>query len=267
MDAVFKALAEPTRRRILDHLRDGPLTTGQLCDRFSVTRFAVIKHLGVLQRAGLVAARKRGREVWNHLNAVPLREMYERWIRSYESEWAGRLYRVREIAEGESRMTELQARAADAARSIHVVQEVPILASPERVFQALTDGLGEWWGAPYLYDQNSTDIVLDARPGGLLREALPDGGGAIWATVVEVRPNKALELSGLIGMSGAVAGLVRFEIEPAEGGCVLKLDHRAVGDIGEQTASNYHAGWGDLLGDRLKAFVENGERKGIRAKG
>ena len=85
---VFKALADGTRRKILDLLSERPLTTGELCAAFPVSRFAVMKHLSVLEKAGLVLVRRRGRERFNHLNAVPLQELYERWMRPYEAHWA-----------------------------------------------------------------------------------------------------------------------------------------------------------------------------------
>ncbi|HEU4898462.1 MAG TPA: metalloregulator ArsR/SmtB family transcription factor, partial [Actinomycetota bacterium] len=75
---VWRALADPTRRAILDLLADRARTTGELSEAFpEVSRFAVMKHLGVLETAGLVVVRRRGRERWNHLNGVPLREAYE----------------------------------------------------------------------------------------------------------------------------------------------------------------------------------------------
>lgn len=86
---VFKALADPTRRRLMDLLRLGPRTTGELCSAFAgLSRFAVMKHLRVLIEAGLVLTSKEGRVVQNHLNAVPLRRVYERWVSKYESAWA-----------------------------------------------------------------------------------------------------------------------------------------------------------------------------------
>jgi len=81
--AVWRALADPTRRAILDLLRERPRTTGELTEAFPTSRFAVMKHLAVLQKAGLVVVRRRGRERWNHLNGVPLRTAYERWMRPY----------------------------------------------------------------------------------------------------------------------------------------------------------------------------------------
>ncbi|MEM7305070.1 MAG: metalloregulator ArsR/SmtB family transcription factor [Planctomycetota bacterium] len=98
-DRVWKALADPTRRGILDLLRVEPLTTGRLAARFDMTRFGVMKHLRVLAEAGLVLVEQRGRERWNHLNPVPIREIYRRWIRPFEEEDADRLLRIRQLAE------------------------------------------------------------------------------------------------------------------------------------------------------------------------
>jgi len=92
LDRVFKALAGQTRREMLDALRDGPKTTGELVMLFpDLSRFAVMQHLRVLARAKLVVTRKRGRERHNFLNVVPLQQVYERWVSRYEAIWAGTL--------------------------------------------------------------------------------------------------------------------------------------------------------------------------------
>ena len=78
---VWKALSDPTRREILDLLGNGPRTTGEVCERFGrLSRCGVMKHLGILERAGLVLVRREGRFRWNHLNPVPIQSIYERWI-------------------------------------------------------------------------------------------------------------------------------------------------------------------------------------------
>lgn len=84
MDAVFKALADPTRRRLLDMLfrRDGQ-TLGQLERRLAMTRFGVMKHLRVLEAARLIVTKRRGREKLHFLNAVPIRQIHDRWIDKY----------------------------------------------------------------------------------------------------------------------------------------------------------------------------------------
>ena len=82
--AVFKALADNRRREILDLLRDGPRTTGDICLRFKkLDRCTVMQHLGVLESAELVIAKREGRVRWNYLNVVPLQEIYDRWISKY----------------------------------------------------------------------------------------------------------------------------------------------------------------------------------------
>ena len=83
-DRVFKALAASTRRKILDALRDHPQTTGELCGRFPARdRCTVMQHLKVLEEAGLVIVQRRGRERWNHLNPLPIKQLYDRWIGPY----------------------------------------------------------------------------------------------------------------------------------------------------------------------------------------
>ncbi|MDF1808697.1 MAG: metalloregulator ArsR/SmtB family transcription factor [Phycisphaerales bacterium] len=100
MDSVFRALADPTRRGLLDALREGPKTTSQLVELFpEMTRFGVMKHLKILEESLLVIPRKEGRTRWNHLNAVPLKQMYERWVSKYEDQWAGSLIRLKEQVE------------------------------------------------------------------------------------------------------------------------------------------------------------------------
>jgi DNA-binding transcriptional ArsR family regulator len=84
VDQVFKALAHRTRRRILDLLRERQRTTGELCEEFpDLDRCTTMQHLGVLERAGLVVAQRRGRERWNHLDVVPIQLIHDRWIGDY----------------------------------------------------------------------------------------------------------------------------------------------------------------------------------------
>ena len=83
-DAVFKALANGKRRQMLDAIRDAPLTTGALCERFpEMDRCTVMQHLKVLEEAELVIPRREGRERWNHLNALPIQAISDRWISQY----------------------------------------------------------------------------------------------------------------------------------------------------------------------------------------
>src|SRR5271154_3405481 len=101
MDAVWKALSDPTRRAILDLLREGPRTTTEIVDAFpKLSRFGVMKHMDVLRQAGLIQTREEGRQRVNSLNAVPIRQIYERWVSNYQELWVDKLLRLKDDFEG-----------------------------------------------------------------------------------------------------------------------------------------------------------------------
>jgi len=101
LDPVWKALSDPTRRAILDALRDGPRTTTELVELFpALSRFAVMKHMDVLRDAGLLQTRAEGRKRINSLNVVPIRQIYEHWVSPYADLWASKLLRLKRDVEG-----------------------------------------------------------------------------------------------------------------------------------------------------------------------
>src|SRR5213075_1588257 len=125
MDAVFRALADPTRRSLLDELfREDGQTLSALEERLPMTRFGVMKHLRVLEEAGLVATRRRGREKLHFLNPVPIRLVHERWVSKYAEPWAAMLSGLKTSIE-ESVMEK--------------VFEIYIKTTPERMWQAIVD--------------------------------------------------------------------------------------------------------------------------------
>jgi DNA-binding transcriptional ArsR family regulator len=110
LDQIWKALADETRRSILDLLRTGPRTTTEIVDRFpDLSRFAVMKHMDVLRQAALVLTREDGRRRINALNAVPIRLIYERWVSHFENLWASTLIRIKESAERTAKPTRTNA--------------------------------------------------------------------------------------------------------------------------------------------------------------
>src|SRR6476646_7237643 len=125
MDEVFRALADPTRRSLLDELfkADGH-TLSALERRLPMTRFGVMKHLRVLEDAGLIVTRRRGREKLHFLNAVPIRLVHDRWVSKYAEPWAATL-------------SELKHRLED--ETMEKVFEIYIKTTPERLWQAITD--------------------------------------------------------------------------------------------------------------------------------
>src|SRR6187455_83233 len=124
MDEVFRALADPTRRALLDELfRDDGQSLGALADRFEMTRFGVMKHLKLLEEAGLVVTRRQGREKLHHLNPVPIRLVHDRWVSKYAEHWTAALSEIKERLE----------------TPMEKVFEIYIRTSPERLWEAITD--------------------------------------------------------------------------------------------------------------------------------
>ena len=103
LDHIWKALSDPTRRSILDILRRGPETTTAIVEKFpDMTRFAVMKHIDVLREAGLVITLVDGRRRINSLNAVPIRQIYERWVSPFAELWSSTLLRLKDDVEKRS---------------------------------------------------------------------------------------------------------------------------------------------------------------------
>jgi uncharacterized protein YndB with AHSA1/START domain len=129
MDDVFKALADPTRRSILDtlHADDGQ-TLSAIEARFDISRFGVMKHLKVLEDAGLVLTRRRGREKLHFLNAVPIRLVHDRWISKYDEPWVAGLSGLKKQLE--SPMKE---------KTMEKIYEIYIKTTPEKLWEAITD--------------------------------------------------------------------------------------------------------------------------------
>jgi DNA-binding transcriptional ArsR family regulator len=108
-DLVFKALADPTRRSILDRLRSGPATTGTLCASHpDMSRFGVMDHLRVLHQANLITVEREGRTRWNHLNPVPIREVYLRWVEPFAELTADELLGLKAAAEQRAGTTDVR---------------------------------------------------------------------------------------------------------------------------------------------------------------
>ena len=169
MEAAFRALSHPTRRALLDLLRDRDgRTLGELDAHLPMTRFGTMKHLKVLESAGLVVARRVGREKLHYLNPVPIRLIHDRWIRKYAEPLVGALGALKRGLEGE---------AMD--RPTHVY-EVFIRSTPERIWEAITRAD---MTRDYFY---GTLVSSEWKAGATLRYTYPDGRLAAEGTVLEV---------------------------------------------------------------------------------
>ena len=245
LSTVWHALADPSRRQILDLLRVEPRTTGQLAARFPSTRFAVMKHLTVLEQAGLVVVRRQGRERWNHLNVVPLQMLYERWVKPYEAVWAQKLTALKSQLE-ESQMHSM----------IDTVEmKIVINASREKVWKALTANTTFWWPKSYYSSPKTKAFHIEAKLGGRMYEDWGDGQGLIWYNVFGVDAPEAIHLEGCMAPPyGPAHTLLVLRLEEKDGATVLKLSDST---IGRTDKCSKESGWKELFEGAFKPYVEN----------
>ncbi|MCT9075843.1 ArsR/SmtB family transcription factor [Streptomyces fulvoviolaceus] len=242
MDKVFKALADETRRRLLDRLHEhNGQTLGELCERIDMARQSVTQHLAVLEAANLVATVRRGREKLHYLNPVPLHEIQERWIDKFERPRLSALGAVKRRAE--EAMTDKPA----------FVYVTYIHSTPEKVWDALTDAdlTAAYWG-----HRN----VSDWQPGSRWEHVRTDGSGIadVVGTVVESeRPSRLVTTWAAPEEEGRQDrhSRVTFDIRPHADIVRLTVTHEDLNDEGE--LSDVSGGWPAVLSN-LKSLLETG---------
>jgi DNA-binding transcriptional ArsR family regulator/uncharacterized protein YndB with AHSA1/START domain len=271
-DQVFKALADATRRSLLDQLftRDGRTLT-ELGQGLEMTRFGVMKHLSVLEEAGLVVTRRSGREKFHFLNAVPIQLIHERWIDKYDQLGAERLHALTDLKNAlESTMSTTSTTSPDTALSTVLVQRIWIKADTHTVWRAI---VSPEWNVRYGYKCVSD---YDLRPGGSFQTlpspdmvgfGSPEGQPIIDGEVVEAVPGVRLVQTWrtLWDAEASGEGFTRLTYELEERGAgvtQLTLTHDVTG--APRTASlvsgdlpQFGGGWPQILSD-LKTVLETG---------
>jgi uncharacterized protein YndB with AHSA1/START domain len=239
VDAVFRALADPTRRSLLDELfREDGQTLSALEERFSMTRFGVMKHLRQLEEAGLVVTRRRGREKLHFLNPVPIRLVHDRWVSKYAEPWAAALSDLKRRLEN----------------PMEKVFEIYIRTTPERLWEAITDGEIR---SKYNFGAR---VNSDWKPGSRLEMSHPAAGGLLGeGEVLEVEPPRRLVHTMVALWSDEVksegASRVTWGIEPIGDSCRLAVTHDQLRDGAN---AELYGGWPMILSG-LKTWLETGE--------
>jgi len=235
---VFKALADPTRRSLLDELfRQDGQTLGALAERFEMTRFGVMKHLTVLEDAGLVVTRKRGREKLHFLNPVPIRLVHDRWVSKYAEPWAAGLSDLKERLE----------------KPMEKIFEIYIRTTPERLWEAITDPLTRT--KFHFGNTIASDWTTGSR-----YEVTHEGAGVLLEgenLVVEPPTRLVQTATALWGEDVKAEGTSRvtWEIEPVGDSCRLTVTHD---QLPENANSQLYGGWPMILSG-LKTWIETGE--------
>ncbi len=242
-DRLWRALGDPTRRSILDLLRSGPQTTGDIAGRFPISRVAVMKHLTTLTDAGLVTSRKRGRERWHYVDVVPLVQLHRRWATPVAHDLAAGLDDLKQRLESDM---------GPLPTTIDLALDIDIAADAATVFQALVTSPGSWWGHPYLLP-DTTSLELDGEVGGLLVERWDDGA-FVMATVTGRSADRWLQLTGPFHLGPATV-VADFRVEPKGGATRVALTFRGSGLIDPERAAGFENAWRELMG-RLRTYVE-----------
>ena len=246
MDDVFRALSDSTRRSLLDELfkQDGQ-TLSALEARLPMTRFGVMKHLKVLEEAGLVVSRKKGREKLHFLNAVPIRLIHDRWVSKYAQPWVTALSELKNELE----------------KTMEKVYEIYIKTTPERLWEAITR---TDLRAKYTF---GLQVVSDYTPGSRHEGRPPAPAGASRSDMpiitegenVEIDPPRRLVQSfrALWGDAAKAEGTSRvtWQIEPVGDSCRLTVTHD---QMREGACEELYGGWPMVLSG-LKTLLETGQ--------
>jgi uncharacterized protein YndB with AHSA1/START domain/DNA-binding transcriptional ArsR family regulator len=239
VDEVFRALADPTRRELLDELfRADGQTLSALEERFPMTRFGVMKHLRQLEEAGLIVTRRRGREKLHFLNPVPIRLIHDRWVSKYAEPWVAGLSEIKQKLE----------------KPMEKVFEIYIRTTPERLWQAIID--------PEIRSKYNfgAGVTSDWTPGARLEYGHPSAPGLLGeGEVLEVDPPRKLvhTMTALWSDEAKSEGASRvtWEIEQVADSCRLILTHDQLRDGAND---QLYGGWPMILSG-LKTWLETGE--------
>jgi uncharacterized protein YndB with AHSA1/START domain len=240
MDDVFRALADPTRRFLLDKLfeRDGRTLT-ELESELEMTRFGVMKHLRLLEDAGLIVTRRRGREKLHFLNPVPIRLVHDRWVSKYAAPWASTLSDLKDRLEN---------------KTMEKVFEIYIKTTPERLWEAITN--------PEMRRkyQFGVGVTSDWTPGSRYEGSNPLSPTPIFGGEnLEVDPPRRLVQSYNALWDDDVksegTSRVTWEIEPIADSCRLTVTHD---QLREGANDQLFGGWPMILSG-LKTLLETGE--------
>ena len=236
---MFRALADPTRRALLDELfREDGQTLRALEGGADMTRFGVMKHLKVLEDAGLVVTKRRGREKLHYLNPVPIRLVHDRWVSKYAEPWAAGLSVLKQRLEN----------------PVEKVFEIYIRTTPERLWQAITDPEIR---AKYNFGMG---VHSEWKPGARMEMTAPNAPGPLGeGEILEIDPPRKLvhTMTALWGDDVKAEGATRvtWDIEPIEDSCRLTVTHD---QLREGANDQLYGGWPMILSG-LKTWLETGE--------
>lgn len=246
---IWKALSDPTRRSILSSLKNAPQTTGEISESLKpLSRYAVMKHLGILEKANLITVKREGKFRWNHLNTMPIQQTYEQWVSN--------LLQLKYLAE---QTTEDMGESGKTITTTTVFIELTIEAKKHRVWQALTEETGQWWKKDFFTNPKTREFVLESRLGGLMYEDAGEEEGLVWASVIGIDSPNSLQLKGQLSpkFGGPAISFMKIQLEEVKDVTLLKMTDTIFGTISENLQKNLTEGWQAIFKEGLKPYAES----------
>ncbi len=252
---IWKALADPTRRSILNLLKKAPQTTGEISQYFAndLSRYAVMKHLGILEKANLITFKREGKFRWNYLNTTPIQQTYEQWV--------SKLMQLRALA-GQNPDDMSQHNKSITTTTVFV--ETKINAKRTRVWEALIDEVPNWWLPAFNHDPKTKNFVLEAKLGGLMYEGNAVDKGLVWASVIGMDAPKVLQLKGhlLPDHGGPAISFTKIELDRlSKESTKIMISDTLFGDIAPKTSNDLSAAWQRILDQGLKRYLEQDQNR------
>lgn len=244
----------------MDLVRESPKTTGDLVEEFeSIGRCAVMKHLSILEEAGLVIGRKDGRNRWNYINAIPLQQVYERWVKKYEAQWATNLLQLKGLAEYHENIDHLtqDLLMERPSKPINVLLEIPISTGVQKTWDCLVQDIGLWWRKDFYTSQKTKAFILEPKVGGRMYEDYGNDEGLLWYTVIVLNAPHHLELQGHLtpDYGGPAITFLKITLKEDGGKTSLTLSDTLMGDVSAKAKGQITEGWRLLFEDGFKTYV------------
>ncbi|MFK7807461.1 MAG: metalloregulator ArsR/SmtB family transcription factor [Saprospiraceae bacterium] len=244
---IWKALSDPTRRSILNLLRSAPRTTGEISDQFDLSRFAIMKHLGVLEKADLITIKREGKFRYNYLNPKPIQNTYEEWVSN-----------LTQLSFYTEPTTRKMGKNKKSIHSSKVDLVFTYKATKKVVWQNLTQKTSSWWMKDCFTHPKTKKVILELKPGGLLYEDISSKEGFVWATVTGIHHENTLLLKGQVPMDfgGPALSFLNISLESKGRQTTLRVTDVILGEVSDNLLNSLTKHWTKLFDVGLRALIE-----------
>lgn len=254
--SLWAALADSKRRQIISYLEEKPRTTSELSQYFDVSRYAVMKHLNVLEKADLIKIKREGRKRWNFLN-----DDLTHFLRTKlgAEDGPNRLVDILDLFPEHNQADSV---IRTTTEMVEIQDEVILAATLAKVFTAFTTDIDSWWSQRSTI---SSRIHLEPRVNGRFYEAFNEAGhGVLYGTITSIKQDREVRLRGTPELTEQLMdepcadNFVQIDLESKDKAAKLTLSHRIIGSLEESTQAACKHRWHRLINKHLRAFVEEG---------